>query len=165
MITLRSNAGSKGSIVLLAAFFCLTAGLVTSAEAGEDGPALYVGSEACQECHPEEYQGFMAYAKKANSFSSIERLQRNLSEDEIKKCYACHTTGYGQPGGFVSLTLTPHLKNSGCEVCHGPGAEHARTREPAAIKGHLTKKDCEVCHISERVKAFRYKPLIHGGAH
>jgi hypothetical protein len=29
----------------------------------------------------------------------------------------------------------------------------------------LSKKDCEACHISERVKAFRYKPLIHGGAH
>jgi hypothetical protein len=26
-------------------------------------------------------------------------------------------------------------------------------------------KDCESCHISERVNAFRYKPLIHGGAH
>jgi hypothetical protein len=29
----------------------------------------------------------------------------------------------------------------------------------------MSKKDCEVCHISERVKAFKYKPLIHGGAH
>ena len=29
----------------------------------------------------------------------------------------------------------------------------------------FTMKDCEECHISERVNAFRYKPMIHGGAH
>jgi hypothetical protein len=24
---------------------------------------------------------------------------------------------------------------------------------------------CQRCHTSERVKAFRFRPLIHGGAH
>ena len=90
---------------------------------------------------------------------------RHLTPDEIRQCYPCHTTGYGQPGGFVSPEETPHLKNAGCEVCHGPGAEHVRTGDPGAIIGTMSKKDCEVCHISERVKAFKYKPLIHGGAH
>lgn len=126
---------------------------------------LYVGSLACKECHPEEYENFMTYAKKSISFQSIEKQMRHLTLAEIKQCYPCHTTGYGQPGGFVSPEETPHLKNAGCEVCHGPGAEHARTEDPDAIIGQLSKKDCEVCHISERVKAFKYKPLIHGGAH
>jgi len=130
-----------------------------------DNPKTYVGSLACKKCHPEEYANFMTYAKKSTSFKSIEKQMRHLTPEEIKNCYPCHTTGYGQPGGFVSPEKTPNLKNAGCEVCHGPGSKHVRTQKPGDIKGNLTKKDCERCHISERVKAFRYKPLIHGGAH
>ena len=127
--------------------------------------STYVGSLACKDCHPEEYENFITYAKKSTSFQSVEKQMKHLTPDEIKQCYPCHTTGYGQPGGFVSLEETPHLKNAGCEVCHGPGAEHSRTANPETIIKNMSKKDCEVCHISERVKAFKYKPLIHGGAH
>lgn len=126
---------------------------------------IFVGSLACKKCHPEEYDNFMTYAKKSVSFQSIEKQMRHLTPEEIRQCYPCHTTGYGKPGGFVSIEETPHLKNAGCEVCHGPGAEHARTGDQTTIIGNLSKIDCEGCHISERVKAFKYKPLIHGGAH
>ena len=125
----------------------------------------YVGSEACKTCHEKEYDSFTKYAKKSKSYESIMRVKKGLTEKEIKGCYFCHTTGYGKPGGFVSVEKTPYLKNAGCEVCHGPGAIHVKTRSPDDIKRHLTMEDCEVCHTSERVKAFRYKPLIHGGAH
>jgi len=91
--------------------------------------------------------------------------KKELTEEEIKGCYYCHTTGYGKQGGFVSPEKTPHLKNAGCEVCHGPGDVHIKTTDASHIKGTLTTEDCEACHISERVRAFRYKPLIHGGAH
>ncbi len=130
-----------------------------------DQKALYVGSDTCKRCHEKEYESFTKYAKKSRSFESIERLRKGLTEEEIKGCYACHTTGHGKPGGFVSVEKTPHLKNAGCEVCHGPGSVHVRTMNPKYIKRKMTMKDCEECHISERVRAFRYKPLIHGGAH
>lgn len=126
---------------------------------------VYVGSAACKSCHEKEYGSFVAYAKKSRSFQSIERVRKGLTKEEVEQCYSCHTTGYGKPGGFVSPEETPHLKDAGCEVCHGPGELHVKTQDPQYIDGHLTMKDCEVCHISERVKAFRYKPLIHGGAH
>lgn len=125
----------------------------------------FVGSEACKGCHESEYKNFITYAKKSTSFKSIERVKKGLTEDQIKECYFCHTTGYGKPGGFVSAEKTPHLKNAGCEVCHGPGEIHVRTKNPRDMKKHLTIKDCEVCHTPERVRSFRYKPLIHGGAH
>jgi len=126
---------------------------------------VYVGSDVCKSCHEREYNSFMTYAKKSKSFNSIERLKKSLTEEEIKGCYYCHTTGYGKPGGFISPEKTPHLKNAGCEVCHGPGEFHVRTRNSADIKRRMSLEDCEVCHTSERVQAFRYKPLIHGGAH
>lgn len=125
----------------------------------------YVGSDACKDCHESEYNSFMKYAKKSRSFESIERVKKGLTEKEMKGCYFCHTTGYGKPCGFISPEETPHLKNAGCEVCHGPGEFHVRTKNPRDIKRRLTMKDCEVCHTSERVRAFRYKPMIHGGAH
>ena len=131
----------------------------------KNSPVSYVGSLACKDCHPEEYTNFTTYAKKSTSFQSVEKQLRHLTPDEIKQCYPCHTTGYGKPGGFISLEETPHLKNAGCEVCHGPGSKHAQTANPENIIKDMSKKDCEVCHISERVKAFKYKPLIHGGAH
>jgi hypothetical protein len=125
----------------------------------------YVGSDACSGCHEQEYNGFVKYAKKSKSFNSIERVKKGLTEEEIKGCYVCHTTGFGKPGGFISIEKTPHLKNAGCEVCHGPGGVHIKTTNRQDIKRKMTLKDCDVCHTSERVRAFRYKPMIHGGAH
>ena len=126
---------------------------------------IYVGSDVCKACHEKEYNSFMTYAKKSKSFNSIERVRKGLTLEEIKGCYYCHTTGYGKPGGFISPEKTPHLKNAGCEVCHGPGEFHVKSKRSSDIKRRMSLEDCEVCHTSERVQAFRYKPLIHGGAH
>lgn len=153
--------------LILAAAVNLAAVLLPVAPSScrEDRPPYYVGSGACKSCHEEEYASFLQYAKKSNSYRSIERLKKGLSEEDLRKCYSCHTTGYGRPGGFVSVEATPELKNAGCEVCHGPGEDHVQSGDPADIKSELTREDCEVCHTSERVRAFRYKPLIHGGGH
>lgn len=125
----------------------------------------YVGSAACGGCHPDEYNNFMKYAKKSKSFESIERVKKSLTEEEIKGCYSCHTTGYGKKGGFESAEKTPHLKDAGCEVCHGPGDAHVKSNKSQDIKRRMKIEDCESCHTTERISAFRYKPMIHGGAH
>ncbi|HIC91429.1 MAG TPA: cytochrome C [Syntrophaceae bacterium] len=126
---------------------------------------VYVGSKACQACHEQEYQNYVKYARKSKSFSSVLKMKKGLTQEEIRKCYTCHTTGYGKPGGFVSLEETPHLKNAGCEVCHGPSKAHAESGNPAYIKRKVSLETCQICHTPERVRAFRYKPLIHGGGH
>jgi len=159
----RRLAASYVFIPLLA--ILLTCGQLCSTSAQVDNVPRYVGSSACKACHAKEYKAFTSYAKKNSSFQSIIRLRKELTEEELRDCYFCHTTGYGKPGGFISEEATPHLKNAGCEVCHGPGELHVKTQAPEDIKGNLTEQDCEVCHTSERVKAFRYKPLIRGGAH
>lgn len=126
----------------------------------------YVGSDACKDCHKNEYDYFINYARKSKSFESVERLKRMFTEEDIKMCYPCHTTGYGKSGGFISPEKTPHLKNAGCEVCHGPGEFHVKTGGGSAyIKRRMAINDCKVCHTPDRVRAFRYRPLIHGGGH
>jgi hypothetical protein len=150
---------------LLGAALLLFWGLAPRVLAEPEGTPTYLGSLACKGCHEKQYESFSAHAKKSTSFQSIVRLRKKLTQEELQGCYFCHTTGYGEPEGFVSEEATPHLKNAGCEVCHGPGEFHAESTKPADIKGRLTQEDCERCHTSERVRAFRYKPLIHGGAH
>lgn len=132
---------------------------------GQESEKSYVGSDACIDCHKEEYKSFKAYAKKSHSFKSLQKMKKGLTKKEMESCFKCHTTGYGEPGGFKSEEETPHLKNAGCEVCHGRGSLRMDTEDAEDIKGRLTQKDCEKCHNSERVESFQYKPLVYGGAH
>ncbi|EHJ47808.1 cytochrome c family protein [Solidesulfovibrio carbinoliphilus subsp. oakridgensis] len=129
-------------------------------------PPAYVGSKACQGCHATEYESFSRYSKKAHSSQSVKIMAPKLSPEELRGCFACHTTGYGQPGGFVSFEQTPELANAGCEVCHGPGAAHVDSGgDPALIKTKLAMSECERCHSAERVRTFNFKPMLFAGAH
>lgn len=134
-------------------------------EAASQGQTTYVGSDQCKSCHEKEFGSFKNNAKKAHSYKSIAVMKKGLTDAEFEKCFECHTTGYKKPGGFRSEKETPQLKDAGCEVCHGPGSLHAETGDPKDIKGKLTTKDCETCHNPERVGAFKYKPMVYGGAH
>lgn len=128
--------------------------------------SAYVGTQACADCHPAEYKNFTQYAKKAKSAQSVQIMASDLTQQELEECYYCHTTGYGQPGGFVSFEKTPDLGHAGCEVCHGPGSAHVETGgDPSLIKSSLSLADCEDCHNEDRVRSFNFKPLLHGGAH
>ena len=134
-------------------------------EALSEEKNTYVGSDACKGCHELEFKNFISYAKKAHSYKDVKILSKKLTSSELVECFECHTTGYGKPGGFRSEQETPHLKDAGCEACHGPGSTHCETGDPKDIKGKLVAKDCETCHNPERVKAFNYRPLVYGGAH
>ena len=136
----------------------------TATWAGEPGPS-FVGSKKCGDCHEEQYQNYLRYAKKAHSFASVRKMKWGLTESEYQGCLACHTTGYGRPGGFVSEEETPDLKDNGCEVCHGPGSVHVESEDPKDIKSKLSMEDCTTCHNTDRVGAFKFRPLIYGGGH
>lgn len=89
-----------------------------------------------------------------------------LTPEELRGCFACHTTGYGQPGGFVDFEKTPNLANAGCEVCHGPGSAHVDSGgDPTRIKAKPVMTECERCHNAERVQTFNFKPMLFAGAH
>ena len=154
----RKQSGRLATIVLALTILTPTAG------AGEEA-RVYVGSETCRECHPDHYERFTTHTKKARSYRSVERMKKGLTDGEIAECYRCHTTGYRRPGGFVSAEATPHLRNAGCEVCHGPGSLHADTGDPADIVATIGMESCEECHDTDRVAAFDFKPLTNAGAH
>ncbi len=149
---------------ILASAVCAICILLTQTSLAEN---RYVGSEACRDCHEEAYENFTKFAKKAHSFEAIKKMRDHLTAEEVKTCYGCHTTGYGEPGGFRDENSTPDMANAGCEVCHGPGGNHIESEDADDIIGigRLSKDRCEKCHSRERVEAFNFKPLLHGGAH
>jgi Cytochrome c554 and c-prime len=48
------------------------------------------------------------------------------------ECIVCHTVGFGYETGYKTEKDTPHLKNVGCESCHGPASEHVKKPNDAA---------------------------------
>jgi hypothetical protein len=159
----RFHRPYRGAFLFTLSILCLLLPTFPIYAQGES--KSYVGAETCKGCHEKEYTSFTAHSKMSNSFRSIDRMKKGLTAEEIKKCYECHTTGYGKPGGFRSEAETPGFKNLGCEACHGPGSSHASSSNPKDIKKHLDTKDCDACHDKSRVAAFNYKPLLFGGAH
>lgn len=137
---------------------------VNPGPAGGNSVKTYAGSENCRDCHERHYDSFITNAAKARSFEHVQIMKKGLTEAEYQGCLKCHTTAYGEPGGFISLKATPELKNPGCEVCHGPGSLHIESGDPKDIK-QPDIAVCGKCHTSERVNSFKFKPLLYGGAH
>mgnify|MGYP001595114370 CR=1 FL=1 len=139
--------------------------ILSAASKGLAEDKAYVGSLSCRECHEQEYNRFVKYSKKASSYKSIQKMETKLTPQEFTSCFECHTTGYGEKGGFVSVARTPELKDAGCEVCHGPGSLHVETEDPDEIIGRVDQESCQACHSSDRIEVFDFKPLLFGGAH
>ncbi len=86
--------------------------------------ADYVGSKACQGCHPSEYE---SWASSPHSQAVSTLTAKDKADDAA--CLVCHTTGMGRSGGFPedgkgSDASHGDLASVGCESCHGPGSNH-----------------------------------------
>lgn len=79
----------------------------------------YVGNRHCNKCHSNELTSHMG----TSHIKSMQVLTLN-KEDANPECLKCHTTGYGEDGGFVNKAETYHMAKVDCEACHGPGREH-----------------------------------------
>jgi hypothetical protein len=79
----------------------------------------YVGSGGCAGCHGDKHVKWMKTGH-AFAFTNIQNLPLTVQSN----CIACHSVGFGQPTGFDFSGSTAHLKNVGCENCHGPAGWH-----------------------------------------
>jgi coenzyme F420-reducing hydrogenase gamma subunit len=131
---------SSRPIVLAGALF-----VVLACAAQAEAPS-YVGAKKCKACHLKQFQTW-ELTRMAKSFELLRpgvaaaaKQKANLDPKKDythdEKCLGCHTTGYGKPGGFVSLEKTPELVGVQCETCHGPGSEYLK-------EGAMTLKNKE----------------------
>lgn len=108
----------------------------------------YVGVDKCRMCHIPHYDSW-AETKMSRAFDLLKKGVRRSAKhkaeiediDYTKEeyCLSCHTTGFGMPGGFVSMEETPHLAGVQCEMCHGPGAIYSKMM--LKKKGTYTRAD------------------------
>jgi hypothetical protein len=103
----------------------------------------YEGSKSCKQCHEYEYK---IWSKKAHAQAYKSLVEVGSQYDP--ECVVCHVVGMDYEGGYVSEAKTSHLKDVGCENCHGPGSEHNRTE--GLTKTTEPKSDCIFCHTPEK---------------
>ncbi len=115
--------------------------------------ATFIGSGACQSCHPAAY-AVWAGSGHAHAFATLQRVKR----ENDPQCFGCHVTGYGRPGGFLTVFSTPRLKDVQCEACHGPASRHLE--DPARPYGAVgVPEGCLPCHTRENSPDF--EPLSY----
>jgi hypothetical protein len=102
----------------------------------------YAGSQSCKACHEYEYGKWSRNAH-AHAYATLERVGSQFDPE----CAICHVVGMKYESGFVSEQKTGHLKNVGCENCHGPGSEHIKTLGNAGFTE--LKSACIDCHTPE----------------
>jgi len=103
----------------------------------------YTGSKSCNLCHKYEYEKWSTKAH-AHAYATLERVGSQYDPE----CVVCHVVGLEYESGFVSEEKTSHLKNVGCENCHGPGSEHIKTL--GKVKTSEPMSDCADCHTPEQ---------------
>lgn len=103
----------------------------------------YVGSESCRMCHQEQYEVWSSKGH-ARAYATLEKVGSQFDPE----CVICHVVGMEYESGFVSEEQTGHLKDVGCETCHGPGSEHIISTDRADIGGPTYS--CLDCHTPEK---------------
>jgi hypothetical protein len=122
------------------------------------------GTKTCLDCHKPEAETWNK-SSHARAWKSLQEHDAQVDPD----CQRCHTTGYGLPGGFVSIALSPALVEAGCENCHGPSKEH--DREPKIHTGYFGQaaNQCVSCHDHENSPGFKFDDywakIKHGKEH
>ncbi len=102
----------------------------------------YAGAGACAGCHGDKFAEWSG-TRHSVAISSLAAI----GMDKNPACVVCHSVGFGQPNGYDLTPNTAHLKNVGCETCHGPAATHKYSDHnlirPAVS---LDPKICGGCH-------------------
>jgi hypothetical protein len=137
----------------------------------------YLGDAICRRCHEDVYQAWLA-TPHALAYEALEEKGKQSDSD----CVQCHTTGNGDPTGFVLLpdevlksdaggpsfghngenAAEPGAVSAGtetdfravqCEACHGKGTEHVRGGMDFL---KVTESECTVCHDFKNSPDFDY---------
>jgi len=109
----------------------------------------FVGAKKCKACHLKQFNSW-SESRMAKSFDLLKpganaaakkkaKLDPDKDYTKDATCLACHTTGYGKPGGFVDIASTPDLAGVGCEMCHGPAGTYLQ-KEYMSLQNKEYKK-------------------------
>ncbi len=117
------------------------------------------GNSSCAECHQGDCKQWQQ-SKHGQAWQTL--TERGYHVDSY--CQQCHTTGFGLPGGFESVSRSAALRAVGCESCHGPSRVHVRN--PKVRTPFAARDQCVSCHDHENSPKFDYAGywprILHG---
>lgn len=113
----------------------------------------YTGSISCQKCHKEIYNSWSKTAH-ASSYQTLKKRDQNNNQS----CVYCHVTGLDEATAHLASSLPETMKAVGCEVCHGPGRQHATAASLKDVaRQPPTPQLCLKCHSQEHDDNFDYE--------
>ncbi len=170
----------------VAALFPALAGVTSTASAQEASSGAaetskfkYVGSKSCKKCHSSVQHKTWATTRMGQALETLKpgmakeakekhNLDPNKDYTQDTTCLQCHTTGFGQEGGYSipdpndkkAVRKAKKLEDVGCESCPGPGREYNKlfkeilqTKRKYKIEElyavglqKITKDTCLSCH-------------------
>jgi hypothetical protein len=99
--------------------------------------AEYVGSAECKKCHRTEWEKWNSSGHAHAYQTLVEKAVHPKNRQYDGECVVCHVVGFGYEKGFADEKTTAHLKNVGCESCHGPCSEHVDRPKDAKIRAMI----------------------------
>ncbi len=111
--------------------------------------SVYGGDVLCSSCHSAEHK-IWSNSQHGRAYNTLRKINKAFDPE----CLVCHVVGFNLPGGFISELDTPELKNVQCEVCHGPGRNHALAPQPGF--GSEATEACIKCHVKNHSPRFNY---------
>jgi hypothetical protein len=121
---------------------------------------LYAGAGRCRECHQSEYDQW-ATTPHASAYKTLLDAHRHYQP----RCVSCHVVGFGAPHGYKLGSADETLANVQCEVCHGPGANHADEPSTKNIERTVAERVCTECHNPEHSDDFIYSDKVRKVIH
>lgn len=124
----------------------------------------FIGVEACKSCHYESVRIW-----KDSKHSNAMKTLINRGKDKDGECVQCHVLAATEPGGFVSLELSPQFADVQCEVCHGPRKEHVQNPVNKPRPAVKPLEVCVSCHNAQHSPSFElelyWSRIKHGAGH
>jgi hypothetical protein len=136
-------------------------GLVASLPSDLPSDYRIAGTQECRRCHVDACERWDATSH-ATAWETLVAHDAHYDPS----CQHCHTTGYGLPGGFVSVATANDTRGVGCESCHGPSLAHVG--RPSVKTLYAAADRCVTCHDRENSPQFEYavywETIEHGGS-
>ena len=132
------------------------------ASSAERQQGLYVGAAHCRSCHEPEYAQWKT-TRHATAYKTLLDAHRHYQPH----CVVCHVVGFRTRTGYHLGDPEEPLANVQCEVCHGPGGEHAEDPDAHRMTRAVPETICLECHNPEHSDRFVYAekvPLVRHDA-
>lgn len=130
----------------------------------------YEGYKKCGGCHKSQKDAWLE-TKHAKAMDSLKpkahaehkkkaKLDPEKDYTQDKDCVGCHTTGFGEKGGYkisMSESQAKFLLGIGCEDCHGAGSLYRKEHSDAGKAFKATQKASPRSKLVEAGQSFDYE--------